>query len=208
MAADVVVKVGGSLYDLPDLGARLRTWLATLGTRRVLLIPGGGAAVDLVRHAAATGSLDETTCHWLALSALQFTGKLLAARLQNGMFLEDLAQREAAWQQSWLPVLDVHRFATQDERTGDALPHSWAATSDSFAARIALVANISHLFILKSCALPADCTWPEAARQGIVDPLFPRLMAQAGARLCATVVNLREAAPSAASAAIPPARTP
>lgn len=45
----VVVKVGGSLFDLPDLGPRLRAWLKTLRTADVLLVPGGGPTADVVR---------------------------------------------------------------------------------------------------------------------------------------------------------------
>ena len=33
-----IVKVGGSLYDLPDLGRRLRAWLARLEAARILLV--------------------------------------------------------------------------------------------------------------------------------------------------------------------------
>ena len=44
-----VVKVGGSLYDLPDLGTRLGRWLTEFGDRRVVLVPGGSATANTVR---------------------------------------------------------------------------------------------------------------------------------------------------------------
>ena len=37
----IVVKVGGSLFDWPELGPRLGRWLKTLPSNRVLLVPGG-----------------------------------------------------------------------------------------------------------------------------------------------------------------------
>ena len=45
----IVVKVGGSLYHLPDLGRRLRCWLATLDSLPCLLLPGGGPTADVIR---------------------------------------------------------------------------------------------------------------------------------------------------------------
>jgi aspartokinase-like uncharacterized kinase len=208
MANDMVVKVGGSLFDLPDLGSRLRAWLTGQPTRRMVLVPGGGAAADLVRMAAVSDALHETTCHWLALSAMEFMGHILLARLQlRGALIEDIAGREDAWRQGLIPVLGMYGFASKDELSSDHLPHSWAATSDSFAARAAVVADIPELVLLKSCDLPTGCDWVEAARRGIVDALFPDLLAKAGARLRATVVNLRQWSAPASSAIVPPGNT-
>src|SRR5437016_6173909 len=65
-----VLKVGGSLYGLPDLPARLRKLLADLNTERVVLFPGGGAAADAVRELDRMHRLGEDAAHWLALRAL------------------------------------------------------------------------------------------------------------------------------------------
>ena len=43
----IVVKVGGSLFDLPDLGPRLRAFLASLADEDRLLVPGGGSLTTL-----------------------------------------------------------------------------------------------------------------------------------------------------------------
>ena len=44
-----VVKVGGSLYDLPDLHLRLQPWLSQAKTTDIILVPGGGATADVIR---------------------------------------------------------------------------------------------------------------------------------------------------------------
>ena len=49
----IVVKVGGSLFDWPDLTPRLRDYLATLAGKNVLLIPGGGPAAPALIATAA-----------------------------------------------------------------------------------------------------------------------------------------------------------
>ena len=65
MVDEMVVKVGGSLNDVPELGRRLRQWLDAQTTTRVLIIPGGGRAADLVRQADDLDDLGEERCHGL-----------------------------------------------------------------------------------------------------------------------------------------------
>ena len=45
----IVVKVGGSLFDWPDLGERLCRWLAVQEEKEILLVPGGGPTADVIR---------------------------------------------------------------------------------------------------------------------------------------------------------------
>jgi aspartokinase-like uncharacterized kinase len=208
MADDLVVKVGGSLYDLPDLGRRLRCWLTALPTRRVLLVPGGGAAADWIREFDRLDGLGEERAHWLALRALSFTAHVLAGRLGDTEVVDDIQDRETVWKAERWPVLDMHAFARADEAADGHLPHLWAVTSDSLAARAALVAGIRTLILLKSVPPPAGADWQEAARQGVVDQAFPDILRAAGARLQVTVLNFRQWLPPASSAATPPASTP
>ena len=191
MVPDIVVKVGGSLFDSPDLGTRLRYWLDALQTRRVVLVSGGGAAVDLVRQADTLDRLGEERCHWLALRAMQFTAHLLAARLPGGQVMNDIADREAAWERGQTPILDLYAFAIADEARPGHTAHNWIVTSDALAARVAMVADIPELVLLKSCPLEEGWDWAEAARQGVVDAAFPGIMASAARRLKARVVDFR-----------------
>src|SRR4051812_40903280 len=125
-----VAKVGGSLYDLPDLRQRLGAWISGSGGR-VLLVPGGGAAAGVVRHLDRAHALGEEAAHWLALRSLtvnaHFLGGLLGSRVVGTPGDEDLA------------VLDAHAYCLADEARPGALPHSWQATSDAVAARVAEV---------------------------------------------------------------------
>ena len=41
-----VIKVGGSLLDLPDLPARLDRWLTARGGAKPMLVVGGGVVAD------------------------------------------------------------------------------------------------------------------------------------------------------------------
>jgi aspartokinase-like uncharacterized kinase len=178
----LVVKVGGSLYDLPDLAGRLRGFLAESGDPDYLLVPGGGAAAEVIRAYDRTHGIGEACSHWLALRACLLNAHLLRALLPGIVLVADPAGHRGDG------ILDPFAFAAADEGRPGCLPHCWGATSDSVAARVAVVAGC-RLVLLKSVTIPAGMTWEEAARAGLVDPAFPGLVRQAGVSVRA--VNLR-----------------
>src|SRR5262245_14108307 len=98
----------------------------------------------------------------------------------------------------------MYTFARADDARPDHLPHCWDVTSDSLAARAALVAGIDVLILLKSVSLLAGSSWTEAARVGVVDATFPHVMAAAGNRLSVRVVNFRQCSAPVSSAGVLP----
>jgi hypothetical protein len=74
-------------------------------------------------------------------------------------------------------VLDPHTFARADESRPGALPHSWRVTTDSIAARAAVVFRAERLVLLKSVDVPPGTTWERAADNGWVDAHFPQIAA-------------------------------
>ena len=90
-------------------------------------------------------------------------------------------------------ILDPFAFARWDEAAHpDAcLPHCWDATSDSLAARVAVVAEASRLCLLKS-APPrhSNREWLEP-EHGYVDRLFEAVLAGSRHRLLVEAVDLR-----------------
>jgi aspartokinase-like uncharacterized kinase len=186
-----VVKVGGSLFDMPDLGERLRRWLATQDTKKILLVPGGGPTADVIHDLDRCHALGEEKSHWLALRSLALNAYVLAALLPLGEVVADLAACESCWAAGRLPILDAHAFALADEGRPGCLPHIWDVTSDSIAARVAAVVGASSLVLLKSVTIPQDMGWADAGRRGWVDSRFAEVLRQApGLRVSA--VNLRE----------------
>jgi aspartokinase-like uncharacterized kinase len=188
--AALVVKVGGSLYDLPDLGERLRRWVAQQPARRVLLFPGGGATTDAVRDLDRRHGLGEERSHWLALRTLTVNAHFLAALLPAAVVTE-LSDCAAVWERGLVAVADPHPLAVADEGRSGQLPHTWDVSSDALAARAALLLGAGELVLLKSVGGPAASDWTEAARCGIVDRFFPRLLAASPATLRVRVVNFR-----------------
>jgi aspartokinase-like uncharacterized kinase len=184
MSGFVVVKVGGSLYDLPDLGPRLRQFLSELSADRIAIVPGGGVTADAIRSFDAVHQLGEEPSHWLALRTLTVNAHFLAKFLPNFVVTAD-------WS---LPriVLDAHAFALEDERRADPMLHVWEATSDCVAAQLAWRGQADQLLLLKSRSwIGSD--WSQAAAEGVVDGIFPTY----GDRLSSTavrVVSLRDPA--------------
>jgi len=173
----IVVKVGGSLFDHPKLGLGLRAYLDSLEAD-VLLVPGGGDAADAVRTWDATHHFGEVVSHWLALRALDVTSALLRHLL--------LREPPTA---SAVRVLDCLAFSLEDDERPGALPHSWGVTTDSIAARAAVVYEAERLVLLKSVNVDVGTAWEVAAERGWVDPHFPRVVADAAFPV--EVVNFR-----------------
>jgi aspartokinase-like uncharacterized kinase len=162
----IVVKVGGSLFDQPALGPGLRSFLAGLAPAKVVLVPGGGAVTNAVRELDRIHGLGEEVSHWLALGSLRVSAALLEALLEG----------DPSSAASHVAVLDPLTFAREDEAREGALPHCWRVTSDSIAARAAVVFRADRLILLKSIDLPTGMPWLEAAANGWVDAHFPVLV--------------------------------
>lgn len=187
----LVVKVGGSLFDLDGLGSRLEAWLAEQPVRDVLLLPGGGPVVDVLRGLDRRHRLGDESAHWLALHALGLNARLLASLLApQAEVVEGLDACHDLWRQGRVPVMNGYAFARADEGRPGCLPHTWAVTSDSLAARLAEVSGAAELVLLKSATIPEGTNWVEAGRRGYVDGYFAVVVGRIPS-LRVKAVNLR-----------------
>jgi 5-(aminomethyl)-3-furanmethanol phosphate kinase len=178
----VVAKVGGSLFDLPDLRERLRSW-ASSQREPILFVPGGGDSADVIRRMDRLHGLGEEASHWLALRVLTVNAHLLATLL-GCQVIRDWCDAEC---ERW-SVLDPYAFCIEDDGEPGSLPHNWQVTSDSIAARVAEVVR-GRLVLLKSVDLPTALTVPAASKGGFVDESFAAVVARAG--LHVDWINLR-----------------
>lgn len=168
-----VVKLGGSLLDLPDLPQRLHTYFMALNEHRLVLLIGGGSAADVVRQFDALHNLGDEAGHWLAVRAMQLNAHLTANVLRGSQLVSDGEECDAAWQAERLPVVDPLAWLERDEAQGHAVPHRWSFTSDSIAAHLAARLAASHLTLLKSASPRLSCDVREAARLELVDADLP-----------------------------------
>ncbi len=192
----LVVKVGGSLADWPDPGPRLRRWLDRHAPPETVLVPGGGPAADAVRGLDRTHQLGAEAAHWLALRAMSLMAGFLEELLHDAGVTNaepsDGGDVATAWARGRLPVVDAFAFCRQDELRPGALPHTWAVTSDSVAARVAVVVGAAELVLLKSAPPPGDDV-AEWAAAGYVDEWLPRVVG--GTAVAVRAVDLRGSGP-------------
>ncbi len=176
-----VIKLGGSLLDFECLAPHLRAWLAAQPPIPSVMLVGGGRLADAIRDAHAVHRLGEEAAHWLCIRLLGVTAELMAQLLPEAVFLrhfdELLAERDA----TRLVIFDPEQFLREEASLVERfcvrgiapLPHSWDVTSDSIAARLAVVLRAGELVLLKS-SLPDDSAkFQQAADSGYVDRHFP-----------------------------------
>ncbi len=144
-----VVKVGGGLGDDDALRA-LCARLGELGERHSLLVvPGGGGFADAVREADRRFGLSDQAAHRMAILGMEQYGWLLSELIPGARRCADFARvgggRTTVLLPAALPL--------------DALPASWAVTSDSIAAWVAERVGAGRLVLVKGVdGLFAD--WP------------------------------------------------
>jgi len=196
-----IVKVGGSLFDWPELPGRLTAYLEarhlTDNNERAVLIAGGGAGVDWIRRLDQIHGLGNVAADKLAVYALDLTAVILAALLPGSTTIDRLEMLEPAGETRAITIMAPRSVLGEIECVGAApLPATWDVTTDTIAARIAVHLEARTLVLLKSAPLLDCATRHDAARLGLVDPMLPSV-----ARLIPHVeyVNLRSGHSSAGS---------
>ena len=193
-----VVKIGGSLFDYPDLATAWGEWVAREPEMMTVIIAGGGPYADLVRQWDQRFSLSEETAHWMCVASMNVTAALLHQRLPGVHLLDDwqaLRERVASASQQEATVFSVESFLKNVEPSlpGDSLPQTWAVSSDSIAARVAEVLAAEELVLGKSVSISPGSDWDQLADEGSVDAYFPEI----AARLAVIRwVNLRSTTPA------------
>jgi aspartokinase-like uncharacterized kinase len=164
VSLDVVFKVGGGLLkQRGDLDRVLAVISDRARFQRVLMVPGGGPFADAVRAIDERVGLSDDAAHWMAIRAMDQYAHVIADRMPGCALVSDLAEIEAAFVASRVPVLLPYRWL----RDADPLPHSWDVTSDSIAAWVAGAVRAPRLVLIKpSGASGAD----------LVDAYFQRAL--------------------------------
>lgn len=169
-----VVKLGGSLLDLPDLVARLRGWLAGQPPAENVLLVGGGRLADALRDADRTLALGDTAAHGLCLRVLGIHAEMLRGLMPEMNWVGSLAPLRDLAPRPRGVLFDLGQFvAVDDAAAADALPARWDVTTDSIAARVADFVRADELVLLKSTLPTAGTSVSEAAERGLVDAYFP-----------------------------------
>lgn len=212
-ASPLLVKLGGSLLDLPDLAERLQHCFQTFQTSAIVLVVGGGASADLVRNWQRTFSLTDSAAHDLAIRAMHLNAQCIHQLLPESMWLDSTRSKLWSGQKAGqarddnsvrqLYLADVPALLTEFEPQFGALERSWDVTSDSIAAYLARGLHIDRLLLLKSANAGEDSDAVERGasqdqfvlqlqNQDLVDVAFPKYAARLSELLWC---NLRRSTP-------------
>lgn len=166
-----VVKLGGSLLDLPDLVARLDKLSHSWGPRPLLVV-GGGEAADLVRAWDQRFQIGEQPSHWLALDSLDLTARLLTT-LWPRSWVARIGQIEECWLRHQYPIISPREWFELAAVSGaPAPPQTWDTTTDTIAAWVAGLTQARELCLLKS--VENSQSLEAATEKGLVDANFLR----------------------------------
>lgn len=160
-----VFKVGGSLFDLPDLPERLASHFSQ---HRSVVIFGGGSPVDRLRDQASQGVLDNADAHWQAIDLMSFSAQRQSKRWPEMPVVKSI--EELSVQVAGTAVFDVTYELQRD--AGKTLPIGWQVTSDSIAAWLAQRISAADLILVKSVGGPKDIFIEDAHSRGWVDDYF------------------------------------
>lgn len=164
-----VVKLGGSLLDLPDLVARIDKLSHSWGPQPLLVV-GGGEAADLVRAWDQRFQIGEQPSHWLALDSLDLTARLLTT-LWPRSCVARICQIEECWRRHLYPIISPREWFELAAASGaPSPPQTWDTTTDTIAAWVAGLTEARELCLLKSVENLQSLE--EATEKGSVDANF------------------------------------
>lgn len=166
-----LIKLGGSLFDMPGLATRLLGFLDQHQFESPLIIPGGGKFADEVRSLDQQQNLGNILSHELGIRTLAISSRFVVG-LSEKFYLatpNDLPDINATLAR--YPIADVSEFVLEH----CPLPNSWDVTSDSIAGWMTSLHPGSHLVLLKSLPLPDGISLSQAAELNLVDAEFPRV---------------------------------
>lgn len=198
-----IVKIGGSLLDLPGFQDRLQTWLSSnqLQKLKLLFLVGGGPTTDVIRDFDRIHRLGEEKSHWLALRALSLNTALLADILPQSQIVEHPSQ---VLEPGLIYLLDPYVYCRYEwiHQNGPFLEPSWQSGSDVIAGHLAIVGQAEELILMKSTAISPNLTLSEAIQQGVVDKRLQGLLEKAEVEIRLRIVNLRCDPPSTTQVAL------
>lgn len=167
----LVIKVGGSLAET----GRLSAILAMIAAARipVVIVPGGGPFADAVRRLQDEMHFDDALAHRLAMLAMEQMAECIVSQQTGMKVARSIDEISDAVMDGEIPVWAPLDMIGEDE----TIAANWTATSDSLSGRLAELLG-AHLVLLKSVG-GNGASADELASRGVVDPLFPEIVARA-----------------------------
>ncbi len=174
----IVVKIGGSLFDYPELSEWLKI-LSEEGAGKVVIVPGGGPFADQVRDAQKQWKFNDQQAHQMALHAMdQFGLMLCGIAKEHGYDLIPASSKKEIHKilankntPVWLPS----KFLENNVE----IPQNWTVTSDSLSAWLAKELKADQLVLIKRIDIDIDTKLEELEKENVIDGSFNNYISKA-----------------------------
>jgi aspartokinase-like uncharacterized kinase len=152
---------------------------------RNIIIVGGGEAVERIRRQCQQHAIPDEAAHWLCIEQMSLNARRVHKILPEfslATSLEEIVTADFSSVSRSAIIFDAAQFLREVEPNspGTTLPATWDVTSDSIAARVAIVLAARELVLLKSASPPSENV-KELAEIGYVDRFLPRLAGEIAA---------------------------
>jgi aspartokinase-like uncharacterized kinase len=164
----IVIKLGGSLYNTPELTLWLKALVAYSSQQPIVIVPGGGPFADLVRDAQKLYRFDDKVAHHMAIVAMKQFGVLLMS-LEAHCNTFSIDNNHSSGLSVWLP-----EDSLLDETD---IKQCWSISSDSLALWLANRISAQQLLLIKRIN-PSSRSIKELSEACIVDAGFSHLFSQ------------------------------
>lgn len=169
-----VLKLGGSLLDVPDLADRLLTLVDHHQLSPAVVITGGGRLADVIRSYDRRWKLSADVCHQLAIATMGINAA--AVRSLHERLVDSVSPAVGC---VGVPAPD-ELLRQLETDAGESLPAAWDVTSDAIAAWLCGRMQGRRLILLKSNAPSGQkghLRLSQLQHSGHVDPWLPRVVA-------------------------------
>ena len=164
----IVIKLGGSLYNTPELTLWLKALVSYSSQQAIVIVPGGGPFADLVRDAQKLHNFDDKAAHHMAIVAMKQFGLLLMS-LEAQCTAFSIDNNNLSGLSVWLP---------EDSLLGETdIKQCWSISSDSLALWLANSISARQLLLIKRIN-SSSRSIKNLSEDGIIDAGFSHLFSQ------------------------------
>ena len=115
---------------------------------KIIIIPGGGNAANLIRYIDSQINLSHSKAHWMAILAMNFNAEQISRNFLSLKVLESFKELKKIlkMENKGIYLFKPYQFLFND----DFLPHSWDITSDSITLYLAHRLSLPDCFLIKN----------------------------------------------------------
>jgi len=142
-----IFKIGGRILDnskdLTTTVAQLTQLYEDQIIKKIILIPGGGTNVNLIRELYNEFQINDELAHWMAIYSMDYNGIVLNKKFPHLNLFDDLDQLKK--EDSIFSIFLPYKYL----KNNDELPYSWNVTSDSITLYVTYKLGLTECFLIK-----------------------------------------------------------